>query len=96
VILTGITSWSVHSEQRLPDSSTASFPAARPANGRPAPITRILGQRFDQRPDPLRILRRRRTIDHHGEIGPAVDGEGRVLHREQAATVCRRCLLPSP
>jgi len=96
VILTGITSWSVHSEQRLPDSSTRQLPAAvRPTDAlhnHPG----CLGQRFDQRPDPL-ASPGRRTIDHHGEIGPAVDGEGRVLPRSRPGDgVAAGACLPSP
>src|SRR5271155_128738 len=34
--------------------------------------------------DPFRVLRRRRIIDHHGEVGSAIDRERRIFDRERA------------
>src|SRR5882724_3116804 len=38
--------------------------------------------RLDERPDLLRIRRRRRIVDHQAEIGPAIDGKGGVFERD--------------
>src|SRR5438552_2024400 len=40
--------------------------------------------RLDERPDLLRILRRRRIVDDQAEIGPAVDRKGRVFERDHS------------
>lgn len=34
--------------------------------------------------DALGILRRRRIVDDHAELGPAVDCEGRIFERDRA------------
>jgi hypothetical protein len=36
----------------------------------------------EQRADPLGIGSRRRVVDHHTEVGPTVDGEGRIFERD--------------
>ena len=38
---------------------------------------------LEKRADLVRIFGRRRIVDHHVEIGPAIDREGRKFHRER-------------
>jgi hypothetical protein len=38
----------------------------------------------EKRPDPLDVLGRCRVLDHHGEIGPAVDGEAGIFQADHA------------
>ena len=42
------------------------------------------GRQLDERSDPLGIRRSRGIVDHHAEIGPAVDREGRVFESDRS------------
>ena len=41
-------------------------------------------RQLDERSDPLGIRQRRGIVDHHAEIGPAVDREGRVFESDRS------------